>query len=285
MIRYRKKLPFKVRLLIVFGVAAVAVFAAIAAVYLAGYRYITCHRLNGTDVKFVGKVDKEGKPLSGMIIYPDMSRAKVSYPDGKIEYSSGASYTGGLSVTYERDGEGTMTFANGDRYTGHFTADVIDGKGRYEYASGDVYEGDFVMGVKEGTGKYVYADGETYEGGFSADMRNGTGRMTKPDGTEYEGDYVFGIKNGKGIYRFANGDVYEGDFSLDMRHGQGKYTWANGESYEGEFSENNINGYGTYTWVEGRASYTGYFENGTIVLVSPDGSTGEGSGSGDGLAE
>jgi hypothetical protein len=30
-----------------------------------------------------------------------------------------------------------------------------------------------------------------------------------------------------------------------------------------------MNGYGTYTWPTGRASYTGYFENGKIVVVEP----------------
>ena len=77
------------------------------------------------------------------------------------------------------------------------------------------------------------------------------------------------IKLGYGKYVYSNGDVYEGEFKGDLRHGDGKYIWANGETYTGQFANGNMNGFGTYTWPTGRASYTGYFENGLIVVVQP----------------
>ena len=65
--KYRKRLSFRVKLLIVFGIALAVAAAILLAVYLSGFRYITCHRLNGTDVRFVGMVDKAGKLSSGRI--------------------------------------------------------------------------------------------------------------------------------------------------------------------------------------------------------------------------
>jgi len=254
---------------IVFGIALLLLCACIVAAHMMGFRYIVVDKLDGTQVKFAGKVDNDGKMLMGTIIYPDGARATVDETDGSILYDNGSVYSGDLNEIYEREGNGTLTLKNGDRYTGQFAADKLNGQGTYRYSNGDVYVGEFVNNVKQGQGKYTYADGSTYEGGFNLDARHGKGKSVMSDGTLYDGEYEMGLKWGLGTYVYANGDVYTGEFSYDMRNGKGTYTWADGEKYTGEFKNNNINGYGTYVWTGGRASYTGYFVNGEIVLVDP----------------
>ena len=267
--RYRRAVPFKVRMLIVFLTALAVIAAGVILLHVNGFRYTVCHRLNGTDVKFLGRIDRDGVPVSGVIMFPDGTRAKVDKNDHSIEYSNGSVYSGPLNEVFEREGSGKLTTSGGDVYEGEFVADRLYGTGKYTFANGDVYEGGFVNNVKSGTGKYVYADGEIYEGGFEGDMREGAGKMTKPDGTSFTGYYHLGLKTGQGRFEYPNGDVYEGEFLADMRHGKGVYVWADGERYEGDFEYNNINGYGTYEWTDGRASYTGYFKNGEIVIVDP----------------
>ena len=267
--KYRKTVPFRIRMLIVFAAALVLFAVSVVSLHAEGFRYTVCHRLDGTDIRFLGRVSRDGTPISGVIKFPDGTKISVDSKDGSYKYSNGSVYYGQLDEIFERTGTGKLVLANGDVYEGEFAGDRLYGKGKYTFANGDVYEGDFVRNVKHGSGKYVYADGEIYEGGFAEDEREGEGKMTRPDGSSYTGSYHLGLRHGKGRYEYANGDVYEGDFAEDMRHGTGVYVWADGERYEGEFAFNNINGFGTYEWTDGRSSYTGYFKNGEIVIVDP----------------
>ena len=41
------------------------------------------------------------------------------------------------------DGQGTMTYANGDIYEGEWTWDGRNGQGTMTYANGDIYEGEW----------------------------------------------------------------------------------------------------------------------------------------------
>jgi len=267
--KYRKALPFRVKMLLVFLAAALAVGGTVLFLHAIGFRYTVCHRTDGTDVRFVGRINADGAQISGVVKFPDGTSATVDKKDGSFHYSNGSVYYGRLNSVFEREGTGKLILESGDVYEGNFEADRLSGKGKYTFANGDVYEGDFVSNVKSGQGKYVYADGEVYEGGFLGDTREGEGRMTKPDGSSYTGGYHLGLKTGTGKFVYANEDVYEGEFANDMRHGKGVYVWADGERYEGDFEFNNINGYGTYEWTDGRASYTGWFKNGEIVIVDP----------------
>jgi hypothetical protein len=223
----------------------------------------------GEELKYVGLVDKYGRPISGTLYFANGLSAELDVDEGTLTYSDGTVYCGPLDSDYRKHGKGSITFINGDNYTGDFFEDKLTGYGRFSFASGDVYEGDLINGKKEGRGKYTTSDGSEYEGDFKADMRHGKGKHTTADGSVYEGDFANNIKSGSGKYVYSNGDVYEGGFKGDLRHGDGKYIWANGETYTGQFANGNMNGFGTYTWPTGRASYTGYCENGVIVVVEP----------------
>ena len=59
-----------------------------------------------------------------------------------------------------RHGIGTLKFANGDVYNGHWDGDVKEGKGVMTWASiGASYDGDFARGVMHGQGTYTFPDG------------------------------------------------------------------------------------------------------------------------------
>lgn len=277
--KYRKRIPFWGRVLIVFGLAALAFGILVLVAYSSGMRYVICNRTDGRIVKFLGFVDKSNYPINGKIIFADGSTAEVRKGTGLIEYSDGSVYEGKLSVCYERTGEGKYLLSSGEKYEGNFDSDMMNGKGTYHFINGDVYEGDLVNNKMEGQGVYTYANGDKYVGSFKNGLRDGEGEMTCTDGSYYKGTYSEGLRNGFGlcniaVYDASTGltkiDRYEGYFVRDMRQGKGSYTWANGENYTGDFYLNNMNGEGTYTWVDGRASYTGYFVNGEIVLVDPE---------------
>lgn len=266
--KFRRVAPYKIFVVIVLAAIAVLLLGMLIA-RMNGIQNTTVTLENGEELKYVGFVDRDGNPTSGTLYFSNGIQMVLDVKKGTATYSDGTVYAGGFDGNYLREGYGKITWANGDSYEGDFVAGELTGRGIFYFAGGDVYEGDLVGGVKEGYGKYTSADGSTYEGEFKGDLRHGKGIHTAADGSVYEGDFVDGIKEGYGKYVYATGDVYEGEFKGDLRHGKGKYVWANGETYTGDFANGNMNGYGTYTWPTGRPSYTGYFENGVIVVVKP----------------
>jgi hypothetical protein len=51
--------------------------------------------------------------------------------------------------------------------------DYATGKGTMTYENGDKYTGNWFHGCKSGQGIYVYSDSSRYEGEFKSDMRHG----------------------------------------------------------------------------------------------------------------
>lgn len=266
--KFRRVQPFTVFAAIVVSAMAVLLLALLVA-RMSGLSNTTVRLESGEELKYVGLIDKDGNLTSGTLYFANGIQMVIDAEKGTATYSDGTVYVGGFDGNYRRQGYGTIIWKNGDSYEGDFVADELTGRGKFTFAGGDVYEGELIGGVKEGYGKYTAADGSVYEGEFKNDKRHGKGIHIAADGSVYEGDFVEGVKEGSGKYVYATGDVYEGEFKGDLRHGKGKYTWANGETYTGDFANGNMNGYGTYTWPTGRPSYTGYFENGVIVIVKP----------------
>lgn len=308
----KKRFGLRLYILAIVLTALVAVAVTIGIIINSGARYTTYPTSEHGDIRFVGKVDKDGVPTEGTVYYSDGLTAEVSSISDKskqaatssaaatsavtsaqgenkdlpvykikLTYSNGDVYEG-ETVYFLRHGVGTLTFSGGDRYEGEFVFDSMDGEGSYYYLGGDVYTGEFAANQKNGRGIFTWSaddDGsyERYEGEYKNDLRSGDGVYTYADGSRFEGSYLSDAKNGSGKMVFANGDVYEGDFVNDYRTGEGSYTWASGDKYVGEFYRNAITGYGTYTWTEGtnRRDYTGYFENGKIVLIEEEVGEGE----------
>ncbi len=231
---------------------------------------VTVTQFSGKEVRisYIGFV-KDGSAVSGSISSSLGLRGTVA--NGKIAYSDGSEYQGALDG-FVRSGIGTLSYANGDIYTGEWKNDEIHGQGKFEYhASSDIYEGNIEGGKKSGFGKYTYKSlqepNTVYEGNYENDLPNGQGKLTFYDGSVYEGSFVDGTRQGQGKHTFANGDVYEGEFWGGRIHGQGKYSYACGDVYEGQFEHGVIEGQGKYTWANGR-DYTGNFKGGIAVYTA-----------------
>ena len=179
-----------------------------------------------------------------------------------------------------RDGRGTYTWPNGDRYEGRFVADRPDDPhGAYSFANGDRYEGEVRNGVLEGHGVYVSRTGDRYEGAFHDGVPDGIGTYRFTNGDRYEGEVAAGHIEGHGRYRSARGDVVEATFSSGRARGIGRCRYASGDVYEGEFADGAPSGQGSFVYRSG-LRYEGEVRDGaprgTGVVIFPDGRRFEG---------
>lgn len=118
--------------------------------------------------------------------------------------------------------EKTVTYANGNTYTGEVNAEgKPHGNGTYRFSGGAIYEGGFSDGYRHGHGTFRYANGDVYEGEFEYNMRHGQCIFCYANGDSYEGAFQNNMRSGHGTYRYANGDVYRGEFKDDLQHGEG----------------------------------------------------------------
>mgnify|MGYP004553693093 CR=1 FL=1 len=151
--RYRQKKHHSTAFVVTttFLVAVFLVIVTFVAIYMSGIRYLKNGFDDGSYVKFFGKVDKEGFPVSGKLYYSDGKTATIDLKTSTVTYSNGSVYEGTL-INLQRNGKGKMTNANKDVYVGDFVNDRQTGHGTITYYNGDVYEGDFFAGVKDGEG-------------------------------------------------------------------------------------------------------------------------------------
>ena len=171
---------------------------------------------------------------------------------------------GEVNAQGQREGRGTMVWADGDMHEGQWRAGLPHGQCKWTGATGDVYEGEWVEDKKQGYGKYSFSVGNVYEGEWVAGEKHGRGKFTIAGGDSYEGEWAEGKWHGKGTYTFADGTefkVYQGEFLHGKRHGRGKITYTNGNSHDGEYAEDKEHGHGTFTFADGKVQI-GYYEPG-----------------------
>ncbi|HJP38647.1 MAG TPA: hypothetical protein QF499_05880 [Gammaproteobacteria bacterium] len=63
----------------------------------------------------------------------------------------------------------------------------VDGQGTYTYANGDKYVGEWRDNLPNGQGTLTYADGSKYVGEWKGSKANGQGTMTYADGRKMAG--------------------------------------------------------------------------------------------------
>ncbi len=224
------------------------VFIVIAALICVGVTFIALSimgfvfQTNPQGNVFIGRA-RDGQPVSGTVRYPSGETASLDYAARTITFSNGDVYTGDI-VGINRHGKGMMVYKNsGDTYVGDFYEDKIAGSGTFTYRDGDIYTGNFADNKYHGEGKVTFSDGSTYEGRFENGVKSGFGVYKWAPDVEgkyswYEGYFADDVKSGQGAMHYANGDNYTGYFVNDRRGGMGTYIWANGERYEGNFINN-----------------------------------------------
>ncbi len=200
-----------------------------------------------------------------------------------LSFADGATYVGDLNAEGQIEGQGRMSWSNGDKYDGEFLAGLFHGKGKFVSGDSGTYEGDYARGYMDGRGVLTYPDGSRYEGEFVANQFEGKGRLVYTSGDIYEGDFSKSEMNGVGKWRYADksiyigqvsngliqgngelqrvtGEKYTGDFVAGKMHGQGVFVDAQGNQYSGEFNTDNFSGSGTFVSVDG-FTYVGEFKN------------------------
>ncbi len=222
-------------------------------------------------------LDEAAVALSKQGVYT----AKQSMEDGKpsaacvsfrvkFEVDAGE-YVGGLRDG-ERDGDGSVAFADGRRYVGKFRSNKFNGFGRMVLPNGTSFEGiweddSFVEGALS------LPDGSKLTGRWQDGELNGQGTFTSSD-FSYVGEYRSGKASGWGTNVWANGDKYVGEFRDDTKSGQGMFTWADGGRYVGEFQDDYPNGQGSLLHPNGTRYFGEWRDgkyNGEGFLVLPSG--------------
>ena len=64
------------------------------------------------------------------------------------------------------NGQGTLTYDNGDTYTGEFKNGSFNGQGTFKSHEGWIYQGEFKSGQADGQGKLTTENKVTYKGKF-----------------------------------------------------------------------------------------------------------------------
>ncbi len=102
-------------------------------------------------------------------------------------------------VLVNRPSQKTLVFIDTQvTYTGTTIQGKMNGQGKMTFENGDTYEGEFVDGYFQGTGTYTSVDGWVYEGQFVKGQADGQGKLTTQDSIVYEGTFK------QGIYQSAN---------------------------------------------------------------------------------
>ncbi len=201
----------------------------------------------------------------------------MAHGQGTLTFNNGDVYTGAFSKN-EIDGNGTYIWKNGDTYSGEFSMGKREGQGIRNFINGNVYTGTFVDGKMMGEGTLTLNDGTLYSGNSDWEKITGSGTVTYPDGSKYSGDFAKGKRSGNGTLTLPDGSVFSGEFENDKKI-SGTFTTTDGTSYSGKFFSDHIemlNGFGTITYPDG-THYDGAFENGlkkgsgTVTL--PNGTT------------
>ena len=189
------------------------------------------------------------------------------------------------------NGQGTLKFADGNKYVGEFKDGSMHGRGTY-ITQDDAYKreayryvGEWKNNKRNGQGKRIYENGGVIEGEFKDDKLNGQATLTIPNGNKYVGEWKDDEINGQGTYTYENGDKYVGEWKNgkydgqgtlitkkgkrkyiggwkdDEKNGQGTITYKDGTKYVGEWKEDRYDGQGTITY-KGGHKYVGEWKNG-----------------------
>ena len=112
-------------------------------------------------------------PFTGKVIGKEMGFIQKGKKEGYwVGYNNNINlrytviFKNGEWETGSYNGEGTVTYENGDQYIGQFIGDQKYGQGTYTFSTGDKYIGEWKNTIRYGEGVYNYSNGNRYEGQF-----------------------------------------------------------------------------------------------------------------------
>lgn len=191
--------------------------------------------------------------------YGDCIKGNCIDGQGTLTWANGDKYVG-IFKDGSRTGQGTWTGADGNKYTGEFKDGKFNGQGTYTWPNGNKYEGEFKNGKFTGQGTYTWPNGNTYVGELKDGKLIGQGTWSETNGNKYVGEFKDGKRAGQGTWTEANGNKYVGSFKDDKFNGQGIWTAADGDKYAGEFKDGRRAGQGIWTEANGN-QYEGLFKD------------------------
>ena len=203
-----------------------------------------------------------------------------------------------FNCSFMGKGKGTLSFFNGDNFTGDFWNGVRNGKGTFTKLNGVKYVGEWINDAWHGTGVLTWPKGVSQKPGFeySGDFKNGfldgVGTLKFVNGVIYVGDFKENKRNGIGVNVSENGEIQAGIFENQVLTHSGEnrprcpsegirdncigvHVYNNGDKYSGYWKTDNRHGLGIYTWQNG-TQYVGNWKfhkrsgKGTQTYVNSD---------------
>jgi uncharacterized protein (TIGR02145 family) len=171
------------------------------------------------------------------------------------------------------NGQGRMTFCNGDTLTGIWNNFQFTGNGKLKLLDGSIYSGDWKLGKKDGMGELKFPDGNVLRGRFENDGFSGFGKISMTDGAIYEGELIAGKPFGKGKITYSNGDVLSGNWNEYGFNGSGRrsYEPIDEDGLWGDFwNDKEKICYEEGNWVNGKLNGSGIKVFNLVVFSEPD---------------
>lgn len=108
------------------------------------------------------------------------------HPDEAVFWTGGCENgraDGQSTAHWLRDGKWSGT------YVGEIRAGKLDGQGSQTWATGEKYVGQFMNGTFHGQGTHTWKDGSTYAGQWKHGKKHGRGTITWADGGYFIGEF------------------------------------------------------------------------------------------------
>lgn len=147
-------------------------------------------------------------------------------------------YSGGLNARGEPHGRGSLLFASGACFMGHFADGVKHGPGRWRFDGGDELRGRWQHGVLQGRAAYFSADdGSLVEGEWRDDLCHGPARELGAAGdVRFEGTYRRGARHGPGRLHLAGGGCLQGAWvDGELSDDAARFAYPDGSTLRGRW--------------------------------------------------
>jgi len=165
--------------------------------------------------RILGKLEEKGNEKNGVLYFGKRNGENGFYTEkwGGVESEDNrdfSKYEGEIKIGFP-NGQGILTFPDGEKYVGEFKDGTPNGQGTFTSPDGKKYVGEHKDGKMYGQGTFTWNDGSKYVGGYKDGEYHGQGTHTWSNGGKYVGEYKDGKKHGQGTLTFPDGEKYVGE--------------------------------------------------------------------------